>query len=224
MSYALVASVSAAPGINGGTTGSIDTTGADLLIVVIAEFDGGTHTAPSDSKGNTWLELTTQADRGAQSTVFYAVNPTVGSGHTFTYAEASTYPAISAMAFSGANTSSPFDVENGATAASGTSIQPGSVTPNEDDELLVSGVCADSGNDTGMGIDSSFLLELSDPYGGGNNMGGYAAYKIQTTAGAENPTWSWTGGNLESTAVIATFKAAAAPAAGNPWYYYTQQA
>lgn len=211
MPIALVSNVKAAPGANGGTTGSIDTTGATLLAVVVATWQGGTDGTESvtDNKGNTYSKATLYPHTSSPAVrLFYCVGGTVGSGHTFTYSDTNSYAAILATAWSGTATSSAFDQENGSnTGAAGTSRQPGSVTPTEDNELLISGLCWD-GSISGLGIDSSFTLLDSQAYSAANNMGGAVGYKIQTTAGAENPTWSWTS-SVFSAADIATFKAAA---------------
>lgn len=208
MAIALVASVSENPGQSGGASGAIDTTGADLLVFVATSYNGFAAPTVSDSKGNTWVGLAEQsAAINSRVRIYYAKNPTVGSGHTFTVTGNETYPAVLVFAFSGADTDDPFDQENGATAGSVTSHAAGSVTPSENGEVLVGGLCYD-GDVTNLAIGSSFTLELHEAYTNAVNMGGAAAYKIQGTAGAENPSWSWTTARNVA-ASIATFKAAA---------------
>lgn len=193
------------------TTGSLDTTGCDLLVVLISGTSGpiGSGTV-SDSKGNTWNKLTAPAvgsGFNGGAVIWYAVNPTVGSGHTFTLSSGITgYPSIVAAGYSGSDTTSPFDVENGATlnASSG---QPGSVTPSVNDELLVTGSSNGSFGAATVTSDSGFTDVVGRGVSG-NGLGISYAYKVQTTAGAENPTWTTTAGSI-GVAVIATFKAAA---------------
>lgn len=221
MAYSLVNSASAT-GENGGSTSSIDTTGVDLLILVVNEYVGGPHAGVSDSKSNTWVELTTQEGSNTQSTIYYCKSPTVGSGHTFTASGTASYIAVQVLAFSGADLTDPFDQQNGANTliyGTTTSWQPGSITPSEDDELVISAICVDAA-DGGMSVGSSFTLQESDPYAFAVNMGGYTAYKIQTAAGAENPTWSWSNAT-NAASVIASFKAAAGAGSSviTPYYY-----
>lgn len=202
MAFSLVISTSAAASFTTSTS-AIDTTGADLLVVCV---NNTSVSAPvSDSKSNTWTKLTGQS--GTPGTcIYYSKNPTVGSSHTFTVTGVS-FVAFQVLAFSGADLTSPFDVENG-NSTTGTTLQPGSVTPSANGSLLVVGLGSNQ-SEGGVSIDSSFTIQESNPYTGGTNYGGFCAYKIQGTASAENPTWTMgTSRNYYST--IAVF----APASG----------
>ncbi len=207
MAFALVADVATAPGSGGGTTTpAINTTGATLLIVALAG-GGDRLTGFSDSKSNSWSALTDHAPSiGVR--ILYCANPTVGSGHTFTYTTGGSYPVIMAQAWSGAS-ATPFDAENGNVAGSCASLATGNITPAEDGELLVSAVTFnnDSPSET---IDLGFTLGSGQNFGGGNNYGGGIAYQIQTTATARNPTWSGASG-LDRGVALAAFKAGAGP-------------
>ena len=104
-------------------------------------------------------------------------------------------------------TSSAFDQQNGATSA-GTpaSFQPGSVTPSEDNELVVSCVCTSVAS---AWTASGYTAIATYVPAGANSVGLAAGYQIQTTATATNPMWSGSSSSNIS-ANIATFKAAAA--------------
>jgi hypothetical protein len=210
--YAKVASVSAASS-NGGvsvTTGAIDTTGANLIVCATGSYEGGGEFTPTDSKGNTYSTLTASlVGNGPQAQIHYVFNPTVGSGHTFSGGIAGTFPAIACIAFSGSVTS-PFDQENGNTTASAASLTTGSVTPTENNELLIAVVSWDAAI-TNLAINESFTLDQSVAYGSGQNEGLGLAFFIQGTAGALNPQWTWTT-SRPAAARIATFKAAATAA------------
>jgi hypothetical protein len=205
MSAALVANVAAASA--GGpsvTTGSINTTGANFIVVYISDYLPSSTTL-SDNKSNTWTALTAKAGTSqSRSQLYYCYAPTVGAGHTFTAGNSGgSYPSISVQAWSGI-ASSPFDVENGGVTGSASSLQPGSVTPGSANEIVITGV---GGITQGtISIDSGFTISDQFAYNGAA-FGGSMAYLIQTTATAENPTWSWNGGANEASAVIATFKA-----------------
>lgn len=117
------------------TTAAVDTTGANLLLMVVTGFNPPTAT-PTDSKSNTWTATT-----AVGSTRFYYVwNATVGSGHTFTWNE-NVFAGITVLAFSGVQTSSdPLDTRTG--NSSGTS--PGSITPAVSGEVFIATVGGDS--------------------------------------------------------------------------------
>lgn len=218
MAYALVTSTSAgSANANDVTTAGVNTTGATLIVLIVATNAGVAAPTPTDSKSNTWTSLTAQESGGIlRVQLWYCASPVVGSGHTFSVSSGFSLPSIDALAFSGA-AASPFDQQNGAVNFFASTLQPGSVTPSENNELLVTGFA--SSQVDASSIDSSFTLQENVALTG-NHYSASAAYKIQTSAGAENPTWT-ASGNGRVAAAIATFKAAAAT--GNPWYAYANQ-
>lgn len=197
-------------GAAGGTTTAKDTTGATLLVLAIAynQFSG----APtvSDSKSNIWTPLTAQGSTNVHaSRIYYAQNPTVGTGHTFTIAGASSNSIAAMLAFSNTKTASVFDAENTAFGNSATtSLQPGSVTPSANGAVIVTLVALDSDGTNVPAIGSGFTItDAVAPFSTAGADGLSAAYFIQPTAAAINPTWTW-GVNDFPSANIAAFKAA----------------
>lgn len=191
-------------GSSGGTTGAIDTTGASFLCVSISGTDyGGTGPAITDSKSNTYSPRTAPVFSGLYFTqIWYVANPTVGTGHTFTFTTAGV-GLIMAAAFLGVAVTSPYDVENGTTGSAQT-LQPGSITPGENDEVLITCSMGDaSGNVPTVG--SGYTIIESNALVGGVNPQGGMAYLIQTSAAASNPTWDGVSSNIYS-AAIASFK------------------
>lgn len=201
MSIALVAHVSG----NGSafTTASIDTTGANFLIASQSGFSGlGT---VSDSKSNTWTALTSHGSSSFQR-LYYAKNAIVGSGHTFTVTGGSS-GSLEVAAFSGLDTTSPFDVEAGTLATSG-AAQAGSVTPAAANSLVIAGVAYQNNGVSLSGIDLSFTITDTEP--GAGVIRGSLAYLIETSIAAKNPTWTFSGSNAWA-ATNAVFKAGASP-------------
>lgn len=204
-------------GILGGTSSltsdAVDTTGANLLIVA-SSFYTLDNITTTDSKGNTpYVALTAQ--RGATHSgtqIHYFLGGTVGSGHTFTItSDAQVFYGlgIGATAYSGAKASSPFDQQNGGGTSSGTTVQPGSITPTEDNELVFSCV-ANRDNVDVISIDGGFTL-LSHSGGTPSQTYGHGhAELIQTSAAAANPTFTCGGAADEHSAVIASFKTVSA--------------
>jgi hypothetical protein len=186
-----VVSASAAGSGSSATTSSVNTTGATLLIVALASGVLGT---VSDNKGNTWVALT---GYGATPFIqlFYARNPIVGTGHTFTGTATSQFPSIAMMAFSGAATSYPF---GHLTQDGGADKTPGTITPLEDNELIVSAL-SDNSASTVYAIDAGMTLGPTVVFIGGTAYGVAMAYEIQTTKAANTPTWTASGANNSST-------------------------
>jgi hypothetical protein len=83
--FQLVAHTGASLNTSPVTTPAIDTTGATLIIIAAA--DDVAPSVPTDSAGNTWTPLTLW-DQGTTMLVrlFYCVNPTTSTSHTFTVA------------------------------------------------------------------------------------------------------------------------------------------
>lgn len=189
---------------SGSTTSAINTTGATLLVMCIGYYGGsGGSVAPTDSKSNTWVHLSDQgvaAIPGA-GTVYYVINPIVGTSHTFT--DTSSQATIAVMAFSGIDTTSPFDQTNGNFTA-GVTCQPGSITPTANGELIVLGGGYTPG--TNFSIDSGFTAVDFAAAIFGVNQGGFSGYFVQTTAGAINPTVTSTDSNNGISVIIASFK------------------
>jgi len=174
--FALIASTHIA-GNSGGTTPAIDTTCANLLITVMTTSSSGV--APTDSRGNTWTLL---PDYGSpNSYICYSTPTSVGSGHTFTISNG--FSAMQVTAWSGAASSSPFDVQTG-----NFSPTAGPLTPSQNNSLLITGFST-----SGSGIPSvsgGFTISSYDQASAGVYFGSASAYLIQTTAVSATATWS----------------------------------
>lgn len=211
---------SSGDGYHTANSGAIATNGVSnpLLIAAVSYYGGNSQinfaTEVVDkisgvATSNVWNWLT-QAWVNAGGSTYDAIRigwciPTqVGASHTLNVNAASVvYPGCRMVLYSGVH-ASPYVSE--ATASynnRATTRQPGSLTPTEDNCLLVSAIV---GNAAPSSIDSSFnLVHSIDTWPG-------LADQIQTSATARNPTWTAAGSNLGSV-VMAAFKAAAS--AGN---------
>lgn len=208
MSFALVAHTGAVH-----TTSALNTTGANLIVVVAAYDSAATL---SDSLGNTWNGLTAYSHGSDNYTkIWYCYAPTVGSAQTFTLSISYGYLAVAA--FSGATTT-PFDIENGAYTTGGVSLQTGSITPSIDNELIISGLCF-GGNSSAPSVDSGMTITDSTTASQNVSYGGALAYKIQTTAAAINPTWSWTTSEANSVAIASFKSSSSTPVLSSPGMY-----
>lgn len=187
-------------GVNGGTTGNIDTSGADLLVASISWFSG--NSSISDSNGNTWIPLTARSSNNVKHQLWYVLAPTVGAGHNFTVSMTGQAPTLIVEAFSGI---ASFDQENG--SANGMPLQTGGITLASAPALFISGFC--STHASGINIDSSFGNQQTRYWSSGNNMAGSTAYRIDSVTGGANPTWSNGGVFTDAAANLATFLASA---------------
>lgn len=209
-----------AGGANGGTTGSIDTTGADLFVLTACWFTGTTSDVTiSDSKGNPiWLPLGKylSADHALALGVFYCPQPTVGSGHTFTASGTSSFVSFDITAWSG-SALSPFDNIAGTAGAgsnSATSLSTGSLTPSQDNSLIVSAM-GSSATTGSFSVNSGLTISDQQLSVGGAREGSAQAYLIQGAAAAINPQWSQNNAYL--VVAVAAFMPAVVSARGMPF-------
>lgn len=194
-------------GSTGGTTTGIDTSGCDFLVLTVVLLQNNPWTL-SDSKSNTWTPLTIFGTVNECCQLFYATNPTVGSGHTFTASAggAAVYPAICIAGFSGVNTTSPFDsgTDNGA-EANATDVTNPTITPSSGERLIISDFGI--GGTTSASVDSGLTITDTVAFSSGNNFGASLAYKVQATGTAIGPKWSNSTSTFLATS-IAAFKGA----------------
>lgn len=184
-----------------GSSGPIDTTGANFLVWICTDCDG----VISDSYHNTWHAFTLQHS-SVFTTAAYAYNATVGAGHTFDENNSSFVGNV-ALAFSGVQSSSdPLDQVSQAVVAT-TALQAGAITPTANDELAIMW----AGDDSTFGaIDSGFTIGKAGNTSGCCYASGIAYKALTGGAGvAINPTW--TVGSHSWAATLASFKTAGSP-------------
>lgn len=196
---------------DGGVTSAIDTTGCNLIVICIA-FYVQLHASPgtpTDNKGNTYTLLTLHNGDVVGTAIAYCVNPTVGTGHTFTIANTpsttDTYPNPFILGFGIAN--GGFDQQNGQiNDTNGTSFQTGSITPGFTGEIIVALVSTSTDpSASSFAVDSGFTIS-DKSFTASVAMPCATAYKIQSgSISAENPTFSWTNTGHRS-AMIASFR------------------
>lgn len=210
MAFSLVAhtNVGEAGALNSVTTPSIDTTGANLITVITGEYvGGGTGSSITDSKGNTFTRRQYASSSPGQGTLWDCVNPTVGTGHTFTLNN-NNYSTVFVAAWSGVDTGAGYDTSNQNTGT-GSSIQTGSITPANANSLVIAGYGSETTTSATATIDSGFtILDQLAPVPG-TTEGGGLAYLIQTSAAAVNPTWTLASGSSALSGMIAAYKASA---------------
>lgn len=185
------------------TSASIDTTGATILIVYQVTFNLSISAfLGSDSKSNTWTACGAEAViNNSHGRIFYAKNPTVGTGHTITTG-GSGFPTSFMAAYSGADTANPCDQNNTATGTGVSTLTLPNTTPSTDGQLVITGVS----DNIGFTPTISAGFTVIDTQPSSSNEGQGWAYQIQTTATTVNPQWNaQSGGDLAGS--IATFKA-----------------
>lgn len=196
---------------NGVTTGAIDTTGADCIFAAVGYYAGGSGPTMSDSKTNSWSSIRTRVNNNIVNRLYRCLPSSVGTGHTFTFSGTGVYPAISILAFSGVKQTTPDDQFSDAIASSASVISTGSITPSEDNEVLIACVGVDHGS-TGPipnAIDGGFTLGDCIAISSGACEGVGIGYLIQTSVAAANPQFTISDSSAYLAAIIASIFSAA---------------
>lgn len=204
MAIRLVVSTSKGAGENGGVTDNIDTSLCNFLAVAVSgQFSATNYAVLSDSYSNVWVSLTVCGDNFTTTQWFYSVNPTVGTGHAFTFGNitsgAGTYPGCIVAGFSGVDTTSPFDQQG---TNLGNANVTDSLTPSEDNCLVLTSFNSFTTDPTG--VSSPFGIIALMPLTGGIKYASGAAYVVQTTATPAQATWAPSGRTSVDIAVFKT--------------------
>jgi hypothetical protein len=176
------------------------------LLAAYAVAAGGTF---SDSAGNIWSQLTaeTSSEGGFTARLYYCVNPITSASHTVTVVGLG-YPVVCFAAFSG-TISSLVDQQNGAVdnGSAVITLQPGSITPSINGELVLVGLGCGGGPAT-YSIDSGFAITDQFPWLAGTHYGAALAFQVQAVAAPVNPTWTATTGIDGPASSIGSFNSA----------------
>jgi hypothetical protein len=113
-------------GVTGGTSSSIDTSTATLIVIACANGSSAC-TTPTDSASNSYTALTTYVVSATNLTIYYKCGPTTSSTHTFTASAGNT---IQAVAVKGTATASCFDSGQDVGTTTNCSTCTTSITPS----------------------------------------------------------------------------------------------
>lgn len=207
------------------TTPGVTSTGSDLIVVGCTD----TGMAITDSKSNTpyTLVATANFNSGQAINIFECRNPIVGASHTVTATWADGNPgALAAVFLSGSLTSGdPLDQQHAAMNNFIHVLAPGSITPSQAAEIIVTFIMSTGQNETVVLIDGGFTI--IDAFANTNSaiQDVASAYLIQTSAAASNPTWTVAPADQTTMAAAqASFKAGAAAATQVPYNPWRQRA
>lgn len=189
-------------GLNGGYTAEVDCTGVDLIIVACPAFNGSiSPLGITDDLGNTYTQLAFGDSSSYHIALFYCQNPTVSTTQKWTRTGSPGGSAISiAVACFSGSVPTPLDQDTVGTGSGASSYQAGTVTPGQDNELVIAAVASAS---TGPTIDSGFTVAQFQP-NSGDGVGIAIGYLVQTSATAENPTWTL-GAAFDAIGINASF-------------------
>lgn len=213
-------------GAASGTTNAINTTDVSTLYLRCVQKGGTSPMVPSDSAGNTWTRIASQVTTpGGTLTLdrWYVKNPTTSASHTFTVANTAGTSRfqIQCDPISGADTTTPLDQSNSATATSAPPWSSGSVTvsgPNGTlGEIAFSASASDAGTETSWSEANGFTIDNSQVFGGGfpHNASGAFGHKAISAGGTYNASWSdGSTGTPNFAGIIDTFVAASGGGGG----------
>ncbi len=184
------------------SSGAFNSVGATLIVVALSYAPSSTPVLSDPPQNNPWTPLPEcNLGTGAAIRLYYKARPTTNAAHTMTVNGSGITSGIAIACFTG---DFPGATDQATSAiANTTSLATGSVTPTQDNELIVTGLVKDH-NET-PSINGGFAIAGIGAYVPGSNYMAAIAYLIQTTATAANPSWSWAT-NANGGAPIQTFK------------------
>ena len=189
--------------------GPIDMTGATLIVAVITDYSGQGPSVLTDNQTNTYIALTARIQGTPRNRMLYVENPTISATQTFSIDGTNSYVVLCVAGFSGTATSSVKDQDAGNIGTAST-ISTTSITPAEDNELVVAGLSTSVASST---VDAAYT-EITDsnysPF-----FSAAMAYQIQTSAAATDATFT-VGSGAENAATIASFKSSGSAPACTP--------
>jgi len=189
-------------------------TAGNLLVAFWACFSpssGVGHVqAPTDTKGNTWTQVTaiSNADSETSCQMFYAIaNGSGADTLTFTVSGAASGFLFCAIAeFSGIVAASPLD-KTAAGTGSGTAVSSGSTAAlAQADELVLGGMCWSGTSTTATETGGATLIAESED--NATVQAGSFTFKVVAATTAVSATWT-IGATQAWAAHVGTFKAAA---------------
>jgi hypothetical protein len=193
MGYALISGTSKSTGGFGPlTTDAISTVGADLIVVHASHLTLAVTSVSDNQGGNTYTQLIGSSKQvgTVSSSYWYLQAPATSATHTFSVDEPTTAVLnIDVLAFSGSR-STPQQHENGAASGSAATLATGSITPGEDNCLVVAGLVHNDPSSPLASVDGGFTIGTKVDAVAATSFGSQLAYLIQTTATAANPTWT----------------------------------
>ena len=203
---------------NHGTTtsyslafGSNNTGGNNIYVACSATGAGGTHFTISDSR-NTYTLIDSQSQSNAQLETYKALNIGAGANTVTCALSGAAIISVAIMEVAATNTTTPIDAgpsNSGAiTGAGASTVQPGSITNTSANEIFLTAL-SNFLPPSGDGIDSSYTIPT-----GCDTLYLAIAYKIVSSTGATNPTW--TGGTYMYSQIVGWKAAAGAATATMP--------
>jgi hypothetical protein len=193
----------ATPTANGGTSASVNMSGANFYVAAVAHGTGGSF-AITDSNSDTWTPIST----AHRIDFAYAQNVTGNSSIAFTSTSSAGDEMFCVYGFSGMATGGVYEsVSAYSISGFGTSQPAGSVTPAGSGNQLIFTGMADASGGTPAGLAVSGFLGLQyAASSGGALFGAGGAYLLQNGNAAQSPTWTTTGGGATMAAGAAVFQ------------------
>jgi hypothetical protein len=209
MAYTLHSNRADSLGVNGGTSTALNFGGGATLFTAIVGYyssAGGELTAGDCScTGASVLtrDVHVITDNGDGACMIISGAITNSGNETFSISRLTCFASVCLSTWIG-SVATPLDQVNqfGSTGAV-TTVQPGSVTPVETNELVLCGYGGDFSGSP-LSINGGFTITNQQPTVGGASYASSLAYLIQTSISAANPTWS--GFNSRAASCIATYK------------------
>jgi hypothetical protein len=181
---------------------TITTSSGNLLIALEGQRSGGSNNAtPTDSAGNTWNSVTTEAGGTGELTMYYSFqNIGAVTSVTCNYSPTSSNGSCIVFEISGAATSAVTDGNVHSNAAANTSFTSAGLTTTHGADILITAAYFGSTVSAVTNNGSSFIVPTN-----GQNARGAMEYQIVSSTGTYTGTMAWTGSSTQEW-IVAAFK------------------
>lgn len=199
IAFDAAASSSNSGGITSSLTYTHVCTGANLVLVVGVQADSSVDPTGVTYNGISMVKANSSAVSGLLSSIWYLVNPTIGTNSVVVTFAAAHWMVSGSMSFTGCNTSSPLDnsaVNNGSSSTPSTSI-----TTNNAGSVLIDSLFNNNNPTSTANSPQTSEYNIFNTSDGFRGMG---SWKLTTTAGSYSMGWDNGGvSELWTSAVVA---------------------
>lgn len=201
--WAYISTCHTAIGSVGGTsvtTGSLNCSGANVIIVHVSTGGVAISGAPTDSNSDSFSDMQTSSGTTIVATDFCATT-SGGGAMTFSFSQSSAFPGIAVQGFSGGTCT----VDKSGTTDNGgltSSVSITSATPAVANDLAVSMVAYGASETISTSSTGWTLTDQRDYAQDGGNFGLAAGYHIKADSLAESVTWTGTSTHALVTNIV----------------------
>lgn len=196
-------------GPNGGTSSTVNCSGANLIVACVHYYTGLSGVpSVTDSSSNGYTALTNYSTSILATRMFYAQNASSSASFSVSVSGTSIYTSVTYGCFSGMSASGVLQAgtDQGNTSSSTpTTLQASASASYVNNSLLVSCLTTGATDTATITGPPTYTITDQPQWSSGNYEGGAFAYSIQSSSSSTQPTWGSLGSSQYVTMGVAAF-------------------